>query len=102
MARHAQITSLALLVIAVLVATGIAWAEAPSGNDLRWHVLAGAGRDSASPAHSINGTLGQFAIGPAAAPGSAHAIGSGYWYGSQATPTTYGVYIPLLLRGAGP
>jgi hypothetical protein len=50
----------------------------------------------------VNGTLSQFAIGPAAAAGG-HSIGSGYWYGvRQATMANNRLYLPLVLKNFQP
>ena len=89
--------SLALLV--VLAAVGIVWAQTSPNYDLSWHVLSPGGQEwSSSGTHMVNGTLSQFAIGPAAAAGG-HSLGSGYWYGvRRVTTAPYRVYLPLVLR----
>jgi hypothetical protein len=75
------------------------WAQTSPGHDLSWHVLSGGGQDSATVAHAVRGSLGQFAIGPAAA-AAGHSLGSGYWYGVQRAlqPSRYRVYLPLVVR----
>ena len=89
--------SLALLV--VLTAVGIVWAQTSPNHDLSWHVLSPGGSEwSSSGTHMVNGTLSQFAIGPAAATGG-HSVGSGYWYGvRQVTMASYRLYLPLIMK----
>ena len=89
--------SLALLV--VLAAVGIVWAQTSPNYDLSWHVLSPGGSErSSSGTHMVNGTLSQFAIGPAAAAGG-HSVGSGYWYGvRQVTMANNRFYLPLVLK----
>ncbi len=69
--------------VAVLVATGIVWAQTSSNYDNQWHVLSAGGREGmTSETYRSHGTTGQFAIGPAAS--SNYQANSGYWYGIQA------------------
>ncbi len=94
-----RLLAVSLVLLVALAAVGIAWAQTSPGYDLSWHVLSPGGREwSSSGTHMINGTLSQFAIGPAAAAGG-HSVGSGYWYGvSEITMAGYRVYLPLVLR----
>ena len=68
---------------------------------MTWHVLGAGGQDSSSAWHQVRGTLGQFAIGPAAATGG-HQVGSGYWVGVRREPPVRRVYLPVILKNAGP
>ncbi|MBN1139423.1 MAG: hypothetical protein JXM73_22800, partial [Anaerolineae bacterium] len=81
-----RVTAASLVALVALAAVGIASAQTSPNYDLGWHVLSPGGSEwSSSGTHMVNGTLSQFAIGPAAAAGG-HSIGSGYWYGvRQAT-----------------
>jgi len=90
-----------LSLVVCLAVIGVAWAQA-SGFAVNWRVVASGGGEMASAGHAINGTLGQFAIGPAQ--GADHAVGSGYWYGIgvEAGPEEHQVYLPLLARPAIP
>ncbi len=91
---------LILLLAALALLAGVAWAQAPEQHDLSWHVVGAGGQDSASAGHQVRGTLGQLAIGPAAAP-SGHQVGSGYWVGVGRAAPVWRVYLPLVLRNAG-
>ncbi len=93
-----------LLLLAVLfLVVGPAGAQTSPSHDLRWHVLAGAGADMASPAHRIQSTVGQLSIGPGASPG--YVLGAGYWYGmrrGEPQPLWHHVYLPLVWRSHTP
>ena len=91
---------LILLLAALAVLAGVAWAQAPEQHDLSWHVVGAGGQDSASAAHLVRGTLGQFAIGPAAA-AEGHQVGSGYWYGTGRTAGVWRVYLPVVVKNRG-
>lgn len=89
-----------LVVLACLLLGSLAWAQTSPNFDLSWHVVSGGGRDMASTDHSIQGTLGQFAIGPTN--GSGYAVGSGYWYGIGRLKDLYQVYLPMILKNISP
>ena len=93
---------LVLLLVTVVVLAGVAWAQGPdpAGHDVSWHVVGAGGQDSASAAHQVRGTLGQLAIGPAAAAGG-HRVGSGYWYGTGRTAGVWRVYLPVVVKNRG-
>lgn len=84
-----------------LLLVGTVWAQTSPNYDLSWHVVAGGGREwMSSGSHQVNSTLGQFAIGPAAAVGG-HRLGAGYWYGIRRVappPPTFGLYLPLVMK----
>ena len=90
-----------LLLVALAVLAGVAWAQAPEQHDLSWHVLGAGGQGSASAAHQVRGTLSQLAIGPAAASAGGHQVGSGYWVGVGRAAPVWRVYLPLVLKNAG-
>jgi hypothetical protein len=76
-------------------------AQTSAHYDLSWHVLSAGGREMTSGSHTIHGTLGQFAIGPATS--GQTSVGSGYWPGVQQTvggpvPGGYEIYLPIVLK----
>jgi len=91
---------LVLLLVTVVVLAGVAWAQGPEQHDVSWHVVGAGGQDSASAAHQVRGTLGQLAIGPAAAAGG-HRVGSGYWYGTGRKAGVWRVYLPVVVKNRG-
>lgn len=92
------------LILALLTLVGgTVLAQTSAHYDLRWHVLSGGGREGmTSGSHTVHGTLGQLAIGPAT--GSQTSVGSGYWSGVQqavggSVPGGgYEIYLPIMLR----
>jgi len=91
-------TILALLVVLMLLATvGVVWAQSSPDHDNSWHVVAAGGREGmTSGSHTMHGTMGQFAIGPASS--EQHAVGSGYWYGIRGVEEVlFKLYLPLVL-----
>ncbi len=88
-----------VVVLLVLMAAGVVWAHRSSNYDLSWHILGAGGREGmTSGAHIVNGTLGQFAIGPAQS--SQHQVGSGYWYGIPhgEGEIQHDLFLPVVLR----
>jgi|YNPNPStandDraft_1061719.scaffolds.fasta_scaffold79449_2 hypothetical protein len=94
MGRRTGALLLSLLVLAVL--GGTAFAQTGDGFDLSWNVMGGAGGVGPleGSGFSLDGTLGQTAIGPAA--GGTFTVQQGYWYGAE---VAFGVYLPLVFRG---
>jgi hypothetical protein len=93
---RAGLAASSLLLLAGLAVAGGARAGSSDGTAVDWSVLSGGGAPvvSSSGAVALNGTLGQTAIGPAAA--SDHALGAGFWYGMG--ERMYAVYLPLVVR----
>jgi hypothetical protein len=90
------LAALSLLLLVGLALAGIAWAGSSNGTSVDWSVLSGSGApaDSSSGTVSLNGSLGQTAIG--ASSGSGATLGAGFWYGLGAG--VYEVYLPVTLR----
>ena len=89
----------ALLILVLLLATlgtAVAWASSSDHVAVDWQVLSAGGAPalSGSGRLALNGSLGQTAIGPAAA--GVSSLGAGYWYGLG--ERRYQVYLPLVLR----
>ncbi|MBU1879808.1 MAG: hypothetical protein KJ734_12720, partial [Chloroflexi bacterium] len=53
------------VLLAVLLLAGTAMAQTSTSFDLSWYVLAGGGERAASASYALDGTLGQWAAGPA-------------------------------------
>jgi hypothetical protein len=88
-----------LTILACLVVAGVVSAQTSSNYDLSWHVLGGAGSESASANHQVRGTLGQLAIGLAQS--DEHTLGGGYWYGMKGI-FRHRLYLPIVLRSVKP
>lgn len=88
------LAALSLLLLACLSVAGIVWAGSSDGTAVDWSVLSGGGAPVAGGAVTLNGSLSQTAIGPAA--GGDYALGAGYWYGVG--ERIYQIYLPIVLR----
>ena len=93
---QAGLVSLPLLLLAGLALAGLAWAGSSDGATVDWSVLSGGGAPAASGSGrvTLNGTLGQTAIGFSS--GSGSTLGPGFWYGLG--KGVYEIYLPLTLR----
>ncbi|MEJ2709182.1 MAG: hypothetical protein P8074_16340 [Anaerolineales bacterium] len=92
--KSIALASLAALVLFLLA--GTVWAGSSNGLVVDWFVLSsgGAPAESSSGSVTLNGTLGQTAIGPSVA---AHGdLGGGFWYGVGQEMST--VYLPIMIR----
>lgn len=93
---------LLLSVILLALAGGVLQAQVSENYDLSWHVLTSGGREGmTSGSYTVHGTLGQFAIGPAASRGTS--VGSGYWSGVRRAAgvpvsTLYRIYLPFVCK----
>lgn len=68
-------------------------AQVSANYDLSWHVIAGGGGRMAGTQHTLQGTIGQAVVGPAA--DSGRTLCSGFWCGVEAE---YRVCLPLVMR----
>ena len=103
--RVVQIATLALLLgtVAVVLLVGTGRAQTGDGFDLTWHVMGGAGGVGplTGSGFSLDGTLGQTAIGPEIQ--GDWLLGQGYWYGMGAVaPPTFGIYLPVVFKASTP
>jgi hypothetical protein len=93
-ARLLHIGLLALLLLLTILLAGVVWAGSSDGTAVDWSVLSGGGAPAGGGVVTLNGTLGQTAIGPGA---STHAnLGAGFWYGLG--EGGYRLYLPVVLR----
>jgi hypothetical protein len=84
-----QRVSLTLAVLLFLAAAGAAGAD--GGASVTWAVLSGGGQPATGGSVSLNGSLGQTAIGPATS--QDYGTAAGYWYGAGAL---YRYIFPIL------
>lgn len=82
------------LVLATLVHAGTSL----GAYSMTWHVVSGGGASMSGGGYSIDGTLGQTAIGWSTGD---YQLGSGFSYGlPQAAPEAeYELYLPVVLKG---
>jgi hypothetical protein len=85
-----------LPLLLMLLLGGAVWAGSSHGPTVDWQVLSSSGAPAVGGAVTLNGTLGQTAIGLSyAGHGS---LGAGFWYG--AGKGQYLIYLPLMLRNS--
>jgi hypothetical protein len=84
------------LALPLLLLASIAWAGSSDGTAIDWSVLGGGGApaESSSGVLTLNGTLGQTAIGSSSSPGAT--LGAGFCYGLR--KGLYRLYLPVVLR----
>ena len=95
---RARALRIGLLALPLLLLVSIAWAGSSDGTVVDWSVLSGGGApaESSSSALTLNGTLGQTAIGPSAA--THGSLGAGFWYG--AGKGVFEIYLSLVVRNS--
>jgi hypothetical protein len=93
--NKAQMAALGLVALLTLLLVGVAWAGSSA---VDWQVMSGGGAPSESGSGNVtlNGSLGQTAIGPSAAGG--YDLSAGFWYGA-ARGGGQSVYLPVILKG---
>ncbi len=99
-----RVTLICLIVLLLFLVAGVAWAGSSDNYAVEWWVKSGGGAPAASVSGDItlNGALGQTAIGNSTA-GSNYVLGAGYWSarGPYAGATLEeGIYLPLILRNS--
>jgi len=80
--------------VLLLLLTGVVLADTAQIPSVDWQVLSGGGAPAAGGGVTLNGTLGQTAIGPSSA--SNRVLGAGFWYGVG--EGVFEIYLPLVLR----
>lgn len=87
-----------LVIVALLVAAGVALGRSAADCAVAWRVIAGGGGYSASASYQVKGTAGQAVAGPPLMSSSSYRISSGFWAGAL-REIEYKIYLPLVLRG---
>lgn len=86
-----------LLLLALSLLAGVAWAAPPPGLEIIRHVIGGGGGRVEAGSYALNYTIGQ----PVAGVNSAenYTLGAGFWGGGEAEAVLdYEVYLPLVVR----
>jgi hypothetical protein len=96
--KHWVTTGPAIVTILLVLAISMATAQTGGGYDLTWTTVDGGGGTSSAGPYTLSGTIGQPDAGPAFAGG--YALTGGFWYGEEAVPGWYPLYLPLVLRNA--
>ena len=93
-ARVLCIGLLALPLLLMILLAGVVWAGSSDGPAVDWQVLSGGGVPAAGGGVTLNGTLGQTAIGFSSV--GTRVLGAGFWYGVG--EGIFEIYLPLVLR----
>ncbi|MBN1994506.1 MAG: hypothetical protein JW953_17545 [Anaerolineae bacterium] len=103
MRKETHIIAVGLAVLLIIVLVGVAGAGSSTNYTLDWQVLTGGGAPATgSSTITLNGSMGQTAIGPASN-GSNVTLSAGYWFGigqGSAPPGGEPVYLPIILRSS--
>jgi hypothetical protein len=83
---------LGVLLVSLLFA-GTALAQPPS---IGWWVISGGGGSGTAGDTSLDGTIGQWAVGSGTS--GTTQVGSGFWGGGNAEGPLEGIFLPVLLR----
>ena len=91
--KKTHIAALSLAALLICLVAGTAWAGQSAHYAINWQVLSGGGAPAVSAGGvSLNGSLGQTAIGPSAS--TSFKLGAGYWLEAGTTP----VYLPIVFK----
>ncbi len=86
------IISLSLAALLIVLVAGTVWAGQSTHYAIDWQVLSGGGAPASDDTISLNGSLGQTAIGPSTS--DSFKLGAGYWL-EQAGGT---LYLPIIVK----
>ncbi len=90
-----KIMLICLLAIAVLLWSGVAYAQ-PTGYSLTWWTVDGGGGDISGTGYTLSSTIGQPDAGTLT--GSGYILTGGYWGGGQIQAGQNTVYLPIVRR----
>lgn len=86
-----------VVVLALLLAGGVALAQSGGPYDLSWNTSDGGGGTMTGGSYSLSGTVGQADAGVMT--GGSYSLTGGFWGGSGSTESV--IYTPLVLRNSG-
>ena len=72
---------------------GVAWARSYGNRAIDWEVMNGGGAPASGGSVTLDGSLGQTAVGPSTS--SSYSLGAGYWAAIEGEQRTY---LPLVVR----
>ena len=88
-----HLVALGIGVLLLLLLAGAAWARSSGNYAIDWEVISGGGAPASGGNVTLDGSLGQTAVGPSTS--SSYSLGAGYWTGTEGEQR---VYLPLVLR----
>jgi hypothetical protein len=93
MKRSSTLVLALAALLTVLAVGGTILAQTSPSYNLEWHVIGGGGQPVGSASYAVNSTAGQGAASPPYSISASYAVSGGYWF-----RTSYGIYLPLVLR----
>lgn len=92
-----RILAFSLAILLILLLVGVAWAGSSANYAIDWWVFSGGGAPASSSSVSLNGSLGQTAVGLSSS--SNVSLNAGYWRSALAPPPDNNlIYLPVILR----
>lgn len=102
--KKLRIVSFGLAVLLIMLLAQVAGAGSSANYAINWQVLSGGGAPASAGTITLNGSLGQTAVGLAS--NSTLGVSSGYWSGidNQVAPAPgFGpIYLPLITKNPQP
>ncbi len=90
--KKTHIAALGLAALLICLVAGTVWAGQSAHYAINWQVLSGGGAPASAGTISLNGSLGQTAIGPSTS--TSFKLGAGYWL-EQVGST---LYLPIIVK----
>jgi hypothetical protein len=95
--KKPKIAAFGLAALLIFLVAGTAWAGRSAHYAIDWQVLSGGGAPASIGNVSLNGSLGQTAIGPSAS--TSYNLDAGYWFERVAAiPGSRQFYLPLVVK----
>jgi hypothetical protein len=91
--KRTTIAILGIGVLLLLLVAGAVWARSSGNYAIDWEVMSGGGAPASGGNVTLDGSLGQTAVGPSTS--SSYSLGAGYWTGMEGEQR---IYLPLVLR----
>ena len=97
--KKRRLVALGLAVLLIILLAGVAVAARSASFAINWQVLSGGGAPAATVGDvSLNGSLGQTAIGPSSS--ASYSLNAGYWLekGVAPAPPQFKIFLPVVSR----
>lgn len=101
MMNPTRLVAFSLAILLIMLLAGLAGAGSSASFAIDWQVFSGGGAPATAGNVSLNGSLGQTAIGPSSAGGNV-TLGAGFWSGLSVLQAAPGnpVYLPVIIRSS--
>ncbi len=92
--KKTHIAALGLSVLLICLMVGVAGAGSLASYTIDWHVMSGGGAPASAGIISLNGSLGQTAIGFSVSDSGQVKLSAGYWLEARSSK----LYLPIILK----